>query len=74
VDGPLDPRRLREIRKWLEGSRPDDPTAEEIREFEAWVGDALERALARNAPTRDLLELLNAAREELRRRRDAGES
>lgn len=68
MDGPLDPRRLREIRKWLEGSRPDDPTAGEIREFEAWVGDALERALARNGPTRDLLVLLNAAREERRRR------
>jgi len=67
---PLDPRRIRQIRKWLEGTRVDAPTAAELREFEAWVSGEIEFALSRHQPTRDLLGLLNAARE----KRESGEA
>lgn len=60
---PLDRRRIGQIRKWLEGTRVDAPTAAELREFEAWVSGEIEFALARHQPTRDLLGLLNAVRE-----------
>ena len=59
---PLDRRRIGQIRKWLEGTRPDAPTADELREFEAWVSGEIEFALSRHQPTRDLIALLNAAR------------
>lgn len=62
---PLDVRRLRQIRAWLEGTREDDPTLDELREFATWVSLEIESALARHQPTRDLIGLLNAAREEL---------
>lgn len=62
---PLDPRRIREIRKWIEGSRPDAPTPAELREFISWVSGEIEFALSRHQPTRDLLFLLNAAREQI---------
>jgi hypothetical protein len=62
---PLDLRRIREIRKWLEGSRPDAPTLAELRDFVTWVSGEIEFALARHQPTRDLLVLLNAARGEI---------
>lgn len=60
---PLDRRRIGQIRKWLEGTRVDAPTGEELREFEAWVSGEIEWALSRRQPTRDLIGLLNAARE-----------
>jgi hypothetical protein len=63
---PLDPRRIKELRRWFEGTRDDAPTAAELAEFEAWVADSLERALARRQDTRDLLALLNAVRAERR--------
>ena len=63
---PLDIRRVRQIRAWLEGTREDDPTREELHEFETWVSLEIESALARHQPTRDLIGLLNAVREELR--------
>jgi hypothetical protein len=63
---PLDRRRIRQIRKWLEGTRVDAPTAAELREFEAWVSGEIEFALSRHQPTRDLIGLLNAARAQLR--------
>jgi hypothetical protein len=62
---PLDRRRIREIRKWLEGTREDAPTSAELREFEAWVSGEIEFALSRHQPTRDLLGLLNAVRTQL---------
>lgn len=62
---PLDRRRIGQIRKWLEGTRVDAPTAAELHEFEAWVSGEIEFALARHQPTRDLLGLLNAARQQL---------
>jgi hypothetical protein len=62
---PLDRRRLREIRQWLEGARPEAPSLEELREYVAWVSGEIERALARHQPTHDLLLLLNAARGQL---------
>jgi hypothetical protein len=62
---PLDRRRLREIRQWLEGTRPDAPTLEELREYVSWVSGEIERALARHQPTQDLLVLLNASRGQL---------
>ena len=64
---PLDRRRIREIRHWLEGDRPDAPTREELRDCVDWVYQEIESALARHQPTDDLLVLLNAAREELRK-------
>ncbi len=64
---PLDPRRLREIRHWFEGKRPDAPTREELSDFVDWLYQEIESALARRRPTDDLLVLLNASREELRR-------
>lgn len=67
---PLDRRRIREIRKWLEGTREDAPTGAELREFEAWVSGEIEFSLSRHQPTRDLLALLNAAREA----RESGEA
>ena len=63
---PLDLRRIREIRHWLEGNRPDAPTVDELREFTAWVSQEIEFHLARHQPVRDLLDCLNAARTELR--------
>ena len=62
---PLDVRRIRQIRAWLEGTREDSPTREELREFVSWVSLEIESALARHQPTRDLIGFLNAAREEL---------
>jgi len=62
---PLEVRRLRQIRAWLEGTREDNPTRAELREFHSWVSLEIESALARHQPTRDLIGLLNAAREEL---------
>jgi hypothetical protein len=62
---PLDRRRIRQIRKWLEGTRVDAPTAAELREFEAWVSGEIEFALSRHQPTRDLIALLNAARAQI---------
>jgi len=62
---PLDVRRLRQIRAWLEGTRSDAPTREELREFVSWVSGEIEIALARHQPTRDLIGFLNAARGEL---------
>ena len=64
---PMDHRRIREIRHWLEGNRPDAPTVEELREFVAWVSQEIEFALARHHPICDLVGFLNAARQELRR-------
>ena len=61
----LDIRRIRQIRAWLEGTREDAPTREELREFVSWVSLEIESALARHQPTRDLIGFLNAAREEL---------
>ncbi|HEU4395871.1 MAG TPA: hypothetical protein VFS92_09915 [Planctomycetota bacterium] len=61
----LDIRRIRQIRAWLEGTRKDAPTREELREFVNWVSGEIEFALARHQPTRDLIGFLNAAREEL---------
>ena len=63
---PLDRRRIREIRAWLEGSRPDAPTRRELEEFVAWVSLGIESALARHQPVQDLLGLLNAARAQQR--------
>jgi hypothetical protein len=63
---PLDLRRIRQIRAWLEGTRKDAPTREELHEFVNWVSGEIEFALARHQPTRDLIGFLNAAREELR--------
>ena len=63
----LDIRRIRQIRAWLEGTREDSPTREELREFVSWVSGEIEFALARHQPTRDLIGFLNAAREELQR-------
>ena len=65
---PLDARRIRQIRAWLEGTRKDAPTREELREFVSWVSGEIEFALARHQPTRDLIGFLNAAREELHAR------
>jgi hypothetical protein len=62
---PLDLRRIRQIRAWLEGTREDAPTRDELREFVSWVSLEIESALARHQPTRDLIGILNAAREEL---------
>jgi hypothetical protein len=62
---PLDRRRIGQIRKWLEGTREDAPTTEELREFESWIAGEIEFALARHQPARDLLGLLNAAREQI---------
>ena len=62
---PMDLRRLRQIRAWLEGTREDAPTREELREFVSWVSGEIESALVRHQPTRDLIGFLNAAREEL---------
>ena len=62
---PMDRRRVREIRQWLEGSRPDSPTQEELRDFLAWVAQEIEWHLARHQSIEDLLVLLNAARAEL---------
>ena len=62
---PLDIRRIRQIRAWLEGTREDAPTRDELREFVSWVSLEIESALARHQPTRDLIGFLNAAREEL---------
>ncbi len=70
---PLDPRRIREIRKWLEGSRPDAPTLAELRDFVSWVSGEIEFALARHQPTRDLLVLLNAARGQVHEMEPRGE-
>ena len=67
---PLDRRRIRQIRRWLEGTRPDAPTTEELGEFVAWVSGEIESALARRQPTHDLLLVLNAAREQLLARRE----
>ena len=64
---PIDLRRVREIRRWLEGKRPDAPTPRELREFLDWVGAEIEWALSRHQATEDLIFLLNAAREELRK-------
>ena len=64
----LDIRRIRQIRAWLEGTREDSPTREELREFVSWVSGEIEFALARHQPTRDLIGFLNAAREELHAR------
>ena len=50
---------------WIEGTREDNPTRAELREFHSWVSLEIESALARHQPTRDLIGLLNAAREEL---------
>lgn len=63
---PLDRRRIREIRHWLEGKRTDDPTERELREFVDWVCAEIEWRLARRQSTDELLAWLNAAREELR--------
>ena len=63
----LDIRRIRQIRAWLEGTRKDAPTREELHEFVNWVSGEIEFALARHQPTRDLIGFLNAAREELQR-------
>ena len=63
---PLDPRRIREIQKWLDGSRPDAPTRGELREFETWVSGEIEWHLSRHQPVRELLAYLNAAREQIR--------
>lgn len=62
---PLDRGRIRQIRKWLEGTRVDAPTRGELHEFEAWVSGEIEFALSRHQPTRDLIALLNAARAQL---------
>ncbi len=62
----LDPRRCREVREWLEGSRADAPSREELVEFVAWVSARIEEGLARRADVQALLDLLNAAREEVR--------
>lgn len=62
---PLDRRRIREIRQWLEGNRPEAPSLEELREYVEWVSGEIERALARHQPTQDLLLQLNAARGQL---------
>ena len=59
---PLDRRRIREIQKWLEGARPDAPTAAELEEFETWVALEIEWCLARHQPVRELVGFLNAAR------------
>ena len=64
----LDIRRIRQIRAWLEGTRKDAPTREELHEFVNWVSGEIEFALARHQPTRDLIGVLNAAREELHAR------
>ena len=64
---PIDLRRIREIRRWLEGKRPDAPTRQEMLEFLDWVGAEIEWALSRHQSTEDLVFLLNAAREEVRR-------
>jgi hypothetical protein len=69
---PLDRRRIVQIRKWLEGTRPDAPTAAELREFEAWVSGEIEFALSRHQPTRDLLTLLNGARGQLKEMEGSG--
>ena len=63
---PMDRRRVREIRQWLEGSRPDAPTREELTDFLAWVAQEIEGHLARHQSIEDLLVLLNEARVELR--------
>lgn len=63
---PLDRRRIREIRSWLEGKRLDAPTPQELREFLDWVAQEIEGALSRRQSTADLIVLLNAGREELR--------
>ena len=62
---PLDRRRIRQIRQWLEGTRPDAPTTAELREYVAWVSGEIEFALSRRQPTHDLLLALNAARAQL---------
>ena len=61
---PIDRRRIREIRHWLEGTCPDAPTREELQEFLDWVAAEIEWHLARRQSVDDLLLLLNAAREE----------
>ena len=64
---PLDRRRIREIRHWLEGTRSDAPTREELRDFLAWVAQEIEWRLSRHQSVEDLLGLLNAGRAESRR-------
>lgn len=64
---PLDLRRIKQIRHWLEGKRTDEPTERELREFVDWVCAEIEWRLARRQSTDELLAWLNAAREELRR-------
>lgn len=63
---PLDRRRIREIQKWLDGSRPDSPTRGELEEFVVWVSQEIEWHLARHQPVRDLIAYLNAARQQIR--------
>ena len=46
---PLEVRRLRQIRAWLEGTREDNPTRAELREFHSWVSLEIESALARES-------------------------
>lgn len=62
----MDRRRLREIGRWLEGSRPDAPSEAELRAYEEWIGGEIEDRLARRQGVSELLVLLNAAREALR--------
>lgn len=64
---PIDRRRIREIRHWLEGTRPDAPTREELQEFLDWVAAEIEWHLSRHQSVDDLLVLLNEARAELRK-------
>ncbi|MCK6480081.1 MAG: hypothetical protein HUU06_12490 [Planctomycetaceae bacterium] len=64
---PIDRRRIKEIRQWLDGTREDAPTEKELREFLDWVYAEIEWSLARHQPTTELLACLNAAREELAR-------
>jgi hypothetical protein len=71
---PLDRQRIRQIRKWFEGTRVDAPTTAELHEFEAWVSGEIEFALSRHQPTRDLLGLLNAARAQIADRVEAKDS
>jgi len=61
---PMDRRRLKEIRAWLEGTRPDAPTRAELDEFLTWVSLEIEWHLARHQPVQDFIGILNAAREQ----------
>lgn len=63
---PLDRRRIREIRHWLEGKREDAPTERELRDFLDWVHAEIEWSLAHRRPTTELLGYLNAVRGELK--------